>query len=466
MSKVLSDDVKRVYVLDTNVLLHDPMAVYAFEEHRIVIPMTVLEELDRIKDSKKDVARDARVVIKTIEHLVDGASPEDVQAGILIEHKGPSPDGTLSIFADYIELNGRTGSDWMPLDSPDNFIINSALCLQRMHESQEVVLVTKDINMRIKARSAGLKHVEDYRKDKIVEDIELLSKGYQRFDGDFWQQITDVKTVVEYGRTYHDIPCQQLGDLYVNQYLLDEDSDFAARVVGRDGDHYRLLDLGKERLLHKNAWGVHAKNVYQGIALHALLDPKIDLVILNGPAGSGKTYLALASALDQSVERGIVDKVIVTRSTPEIAESIGFLPGTEEEKMLPWLGAVTDTMESLHKGDALPNESLQYIVDKANIQFKSLNFMRGRSIQHAFVLVDEAQNLTAAQLKTIITRCGEGTKLVISGNLSQIDSNYLSPVTSGLTYVIEKFKNYEGSANIYLNGVVRSRLAEFAEENM
>ncbi|MGR5236236.1 PhoH family protein [Vibrio alfacsensis] len=466
MSDVVTNKVKRVYILDTNVLLHDPIAIYAFEEHRIVIPMTVLEELDRIKDSKKDVARDARVAIRTIEHLVDGASPEEVQAGIVIEHKGRDFNGLLSIFADYLELHKVDRSSWMPLDSPDNFIINSALFLQQQHDAQEIVLVTKDINMRIKARSAGLKHVEDYRKDKIVEDIELLSKGYQRFEGNFWNEITDVKTFVEYGRTYYVIPCHQLGDLYINQYLLDEESEFAAKVVEKSQGHYRLLDLGEERLTHQRAWGVSAKNIYQGIALHALLDPKIDLVILNGPAGSGKTYLALASALEQSIELGSVDKVIVTRSTPEIAESIGFLPGTEEEKMLPWLGAVTDTMESLHKGDALPSESLQYIVDKANIQFKSLNFMRGRSIQHAFVLVDEAQNLTAAQLKTIITRCGEGTKLVISGNLSQIDSNYLSPATSGLTYLIEKFKNYEGSANIYLNGVVRSRLAEFAEENM
>ena len=202
------------------------------------------------------------------------------------------------------------------------------------------------------------------------------------------------------------------------------------------------------------------------MALDALLDPKIDLVILTGPAGCGKTILALASAIEQVVEKGMYDKIIVTRNTPEIAESIGFLPGSEEEKMLPWLGAVTDTLEALHKQDECAEGSMRYIMDKANIQFKSINFMRGRSIQDAFVILDECQNLTASQLKTIITRCGEGTKIVCSGNLAQIDSPYLTPVTSGLTNIVERFKHFEGSANIYLNGVVRSRLAEFAETNL
>ncbi|MEF1216356.1 PhoH family protein [Photobacterium damselae] len=466
MSKTSSSQIERVYVLDTNVLLHDPLAIYAFEEHRVVIPMTVLEELDRIKDSKKDVSRDARVVILTLEHLIDGATPEEVHSGVPVVHQDSSLKGTLSIFADYQLLNGKEGPDWMPLDGPDNYIINSALYLQREHEYQDVILVTKDINMRLKAKGAGLEHVEDYRKDKIVEDVELLAKGYQRFEGDFWQRVEQANTQVENGRTYHEVSSEQFPELYENQYLFDDSDHFAARVVGQVDGRHRLLDLGLERLMHKEVWGVKAKNIYQGIALHALLDPTIDLVILNGPAGSGKTYLALAAALDMSIERGMFDKIIVTRSTPEIAESIGYLPGTEEEKMIPWLGAITDTFEGLHKRDTYPNDSLQYIIDKANIQFKSLNFMRGRSIQNAFVLVDEAQNLTAAQLKTIITRCGEGTKLVCSGNLSQIDSNYLSPVTSGLAYIIERFKHFDGSANVYLNGVVRSRLAEFAETNL
>lgn len=176
--------------------------------------------------------------------------------------------------------------------------------------------------------------------------------------------------------------------------------------------------------------------------------------------------MALASALEMVIEQGIYDKVLVTRNTPEIAESIGFLPGTEEEKMAPWLAAITDSLEVLHKNDENPSSSLNYIMEKANVQFKSVNFMRGRSIQNAVVLLDECQNLTASQLKTIITRCGEGTKLVCSGNLAQIDSNYLTAVTSGLTYIVERFKDFEGSATVNLNGVVRSRLAQFAEENL
>lgn len=241
---------------------------------------------------------------------------------------------------------------------------------------------------------------------------------------------------------------------------------FAARVVKKDEQNVELLDLGYERLMAKHAWGVHPKNIYQGMAFDALLDPNIDLVILTGPAGCGKTLLAMAAALEMVVEKGIYDKIIVTRNTPEIAESIGFLPGTEEEKMAPWLAAITDTLEVLHKHDESMSGSMNYIMEKANIQFKSVNFMRGRSIQNAFVFLDECQNLTASQLKTIITRCGEGTKLVCCGNLAQIDSNYLSAVTSGLTYIVERFKDFDGSANVYLNGVVRSRLASFAEEKL
>ena len=406
----------KIYVLDTNILLHEPLAFLSFKENDVVVPMTVLEELDYIKDSKKDVARDARVSIRAMENLLHDA----------------------------------------------NRIINSALYLQKSQNTKQVVLVTKDINMRLKAKGAGLAHVEDYRTDQMVTDIKYLSKGYHQFSGNFWDEVKSVDSRIEGRDTIHTIERKVLPEAYVNEFLLDDSQHFAGLIESVNDEHLEVLDLGYERLMGRRAWGVAPKNIGQAMSLHALLDPHIDLVILTGPAGSGKTLLALAAALEMVVEKNMYDKIIVTRSTPEI----GFLPGTEEEKMAPWLAAITDSLEVLHKNDENVKGSMNYIMEKANIQFKSVNFMRGRSIQNAIVILDESQNLTASQLKTIITRCGEGTKLICSGNLAQIDSNYLSAVTSGLTYIVEKFKNFSGSATINLDGVVRSRLAEFAEEQL
>ena len=452
------------YILDTNILLHDPLAFLSFKEHDVVIPMTVLEELDLIKDRRKDVSRDARVAIRALEDALANASPEAVMAGVPLPNSGEGhASGCLSIFNDY-KLEPAAGK--LSFNENDNRIINSAIHIQNASRGKKVVLVTKDINMRLKAKGAGLNHVEDYRTDQLIDDIQFLTKGYHKFEGDFWQQVKSCESETEGRNTTHYIDKLSLPSTYINEYLIDEGEHFAGKVVGWDEDKLSIADLSRERLMSKQAWGIHPKNIYQGMAMDALLDPSIDLVVLTVPAGCGKTLLALATALEQVVERGLYDKIIVTRSTPEIAESIGFLPGTEEEKMAPWLAAITDSLEVLHKQDENMSGSMNYIMEKANIQFKSVNFMRGRSIQNAFVLLDECQNLTASQLKTIITRCGEGTKLICSGNLAQIDSNYLTALTSGLTYIVERFKNFPGSATVNLNGVVRSRLASFAEENL
>jgi PhoH-like ATPase len=456
----------KIYVLDTNILLHEPLAFLSFKENDVVVPMTVLEELDYIKDSKKDVARDARVSIRAMEDLLHDAKPEDMLDGVSM-HKftngEASPTGNLSVFAD---LNMEESQQIFTSNENDNRIINVALHLQKSRFPRQVILVTKDINMRLKAKGAGMALVEDYRTDQLVSDIKYLSKGYHKFDGDFWSQVKSVDSRTEGRDTIHTIPRKVLPEAYINEFLLDDSEHFAGLVESVDGENMDILDLGYERLMGRSAWGISPKNIGQGLALHSLLDPHIDLVILTGPAGSGKTLLALAAALEMVVERNMYDKIIVTRSTPELAESIGFLPGTEEEKMAPWLAAITDSLEVLHKSDENVKGSMSYIMEKANIQFKSVNFMRGRSLQNAIVILDESQNLTASQLKTIITRCGEGTKLICGGNLAQIDSNYLSAVTSGLTYIVEKFKNFSGSATVNLDGVVRSRLAEFAEQQL
>ncbi|WP_394130268.1 PhoH family protein [Shewanella maritima] len=464
----MSQNDKKLFVLDTNVLLHEPLAIYSFKEHDVVVPMTVLEELDTIKDRKRDVSRDARVAIRALEDILGGKiTPEEIISGVPLPTREGHTDasGSLSIFPDH-QVNFESHS--LPDSNNDNRIINTALYLQQQYQPRQVILVTKDINMRLKAKGAGIEQVEDYRTDQLIDDIRFLAKGFYEFEGDFWQQFDDVETERAGRHTMHLVPREQLGKepFYINQYLIDEDTEFCARISGHTDSQLQLIDRGRDRLNHYEAWGVKPKNIYQGMALDALLDPDIELVILTGPAGCGKTLLAMAAALELVVERKQYDKVIVTRNTPEIAESIGFLPGTEEEKMAPWLAAITDTLEVLHKNDVNPSGSVNYIMEKANIQFKSINFMRGRSIQNSVVLLDECQNLTASQIKTMITRMGEGTKLICSGNLAQIDSTYLTAVTSGLTYIVERFKDFEGSANIYLNGVVRSRLAEFAEEHL
>lgn len=473
-SRVLTNDSNvtvssnKIFILDTNVLLHAPFSIFTFKEHDVVIPMTVLEELDNIKDRKKDVSRDARAAIRALEDIFSNASPEEISVGVPLQKlKGENKLGKISIFADHA-VPAEHG--FFTANEPDNRIINAALFLQS-HSEQQVVLVTKDINMRLKAKGAGLNWVEDYRSDQVIDDIKFLATGFHKFPGDFWQEVNEchsenVQSDSMGAKTIHTIDAELIEGSFINQYLIDETEGFAARIVEKDDKKISFVDLGRERLMAKRAWGIHPKNVYQGMAMEALLNPNIDLVVLTGPAGSGKTLLTMAAALEQVVERGMYDKIIVTRNTPEIAESIGFLPGTEEEKMLPWLAAITDTLEVLHKNDECKDGSVDYIKQKANIQFKSVNFMRGRSIQNAFVLLDECQNLTAAQLKTIITRCGEGTKIVCSGNLAQIDSSYLTAVSSGLTYIVERFKDFDGSANVFLKGVQRSRLASFAEHNL
>lgn len=461
--------IKKTYVLDTNVLLHDPTAITAFKAHHLVIPMTVLEELDHIKDRHdKSVSREARIAIQVIDKVVASATPQQIQEGVEIPGSTiEGPRGTLAIYADQLLADN---SDVPYLDDTqaqanDNRIINVALKLQAEHPEEFVALVTKDINMRIKAKGSGLVNVEDYRRDKVLDDIDLLAKGCRSIAGDFWSTISEVDTLREGERTLHRIPRRSLPGAYPNMFVYDE-QEFMAFVKRVDKEYVYLACDSRDKLMHKGFWGLSPRNLEQAMAMYLLDDDNVDMTVLTGPAGSGKTLMALAYGLHAILEQGRFSKLIVARSTPPIAEEIGFLPGTEEEKMAPWLAAFDDNLEILHGTDESCNGSIDYVKERANIQFKSLNFMRGRSFNNAYIIIDEAQGLTQFQLKSVISRVGADSKIVVLGNLAQIDNKYISPLTSGLTYLVEKSKAYPHAGIMHVNGIVRSRLAAFAEENL
>ena len=461
--------VRKTYVLDTNVLLHDPTAVTAFNEHHVVIPMTVLEELDHIKDRRdKTVSREARIAIQMIDRVVFEATPQQIQEGVEVPGAGlEGSPGTLAIYPDQLlaEDSAVPFLDVTQDQANDNRIINVALQLQAGHPEEFVCLITKDINMRIKAKGSGLVHVEDYRRDRVLDDIDLLAKGYEHIEGDFWSTIAEVDTLREGGCTLHRIPRRSLPGAYPNMFLYD-DQEFIAFVKRIDRDFVYLRCDSRDNLMHKRFWGLAPRNLEQAMAMALLDDDSVDMTVMTGPAGSGKTLLALSYGLHAILEQKKYSKLIVARSTPPIAEEIGFLPGTEEEKMAPWLAAFDDNLEILHGTDESCHGSIDYVKERANIQFKSLNFMRGRSFNNAYIIIDESQGLTQFQLKSVISRVGADSKIVVLGNLAQIDNKYISPLTSGLTYLVEKSKAYPHAGIMHVNGIVRSRLAAFAEENL
>ncbi|KAA0967978.1 PhoH family protein [Pseudomonas sp. ANT_H12B] len=450
-----------LYVLDTNVLIHDPNALLNFEEHHVAIPMTVLEELDKLKSGHHSVAAECRQAIRLIDKTLGDASPEDVELGVPIQRGKSGPKGLLSIL-----MSKRAEPNIiLPEHLNDNIIINQLIDLHARDATLPVVLVTKDINMRLKARACGIA-AEDYSTDQLVDDVSLLPNGYHNMDGSFWDRVRNVDTRQDHGRTWHQVQLiDNLPAVHVNEFIIDEQG-FVGWIKEIDEDKLLILDLHQEPLLHQEAWGLKPRDIYQSLALYALLDPDIHLVNLTGAAGSGKTILALAAAIEQTMVSKRYRRIIATRSVQGLDQEIGFLPGTEAEKMEPWLGAITDNLEALHMDDENTHGSVDYILSKVPLQFKSLNYIRGRSFQQSLILIDECQNLTPHQMKTIITRAGAGSKVVCLGNLAQIDTPYLSATSSGLTYLTERFKDFPNGVHITLQGVPRSILAEYAESHL
>ncbi|MES3008136.1 MAG: PhoH family protein [Pseudomonadota bacterium] len=450
------------YILDTNVLIHDPTAIKNFDEHHVVIPMTVLEELDKLKSGKVAVAADCRQAIREIDNLLGRASPEAVEQGVPIQRgKKLKPCGSLSILMSDTPDNVVL----LPTHLNDNKILNAVAHLKQRHPGRRAVLVTKDINLRLKARGCGIE-AEDYHSDQLLSDITHLNKGYIEFQESFWGEIEDVQTEHSNGRTLYHLARDVIKqDVYPNQFLYDK-TGFLARVVKVNKDRIVLRHLDLDKLMERETWGLQPRDAYQAMALNLLLDPDIHLVNLTGAAGSGKTILALAAAIEMTVPHKIYRRIIATRSTQGLDEDIGFLPGTEAEKMEPWLGAITDNLEALHWDDDNRSSSIEYVLEKVPLLFKSLNYIRGRSFQQSLILIDESQNLTPHQIKTIVTRAGNGSKVICLGNLAQIDTPYLTPTSSGLTYLTERFKNFDHGGSLQLQGVPRSLLAAYAEKHL
>ncbi len=455
---------KRLFVLDTNVLMHDPTALFHFQEHGVFLPMVVLEELDNHKRGPSEVARNARQASRFLDEMMKGASKEAIDKGLRFpDYNVPEKSaGGRLFFQTHIVPSNLPDS--LPGDKSDNNILSIAISLQQEHPSKKVTLVSKDINLRIKAAVLGV-HAEDYYNDQVLEDVNLLYQGLLELPDDFWERYRkEMDSWHEEGRTFYKITGPDVGTWFPNQFISLADDDFLA-IVREQKEQQATIELTRDYSRHA-VWGITPRNREQNCALNLLMDPAIDFVTLLGQAGTGKTLLTLAAGLAQTLDENRYTEIIMTRATIPVGDDIGFLPGTEEEKMTPWMGALMDNLEVLTQpgdsgqwGRAVTNDLLQ-----KRIRIHSLNFMRGRTFLNKYIIIDEAQNLTPKQMKTLITRAGPGSKVICLGNVAQIDTPYLTETTSGLTYVVDRFKQWDHAGHITLLRGERSRLADYAAE--
>ena len=456
---------KRIYALDTNVLLHDPTSLFRFEEHDVFIPMTVLEELDEKKKGASEVSRNGRQVSRFLNELIELGKQHDLGEGLELSNpQGIKLKRGGSVGRLYFQH--RTSSNGHA--KADNQILAAVLELRDQNPGRDVILVTKDINLRIKASINGVV-AEDYENDRALDDFALLYTGSAELPADFWDRHAEVRSWTEHGRTYYQLDRHEDELWHPNECLyLPGENEVELRVLRLDDERATLVLLDDHSHANHHVWGIGARNREQNFALNALMDPDVDFVTLLGNAGTGKTLLALAAGLAQVMDQQRYREIIMTRATVSVGEDIGFLPGTEEEKMTPWMGALTDNLEVLANPEDGGSWGRQATNDllASRIKIRSLNFMRGRTFLSRYLIIDEAQNLTPKQMKTLVTRAGPGTKIVCLGNVEQIDTPYLTETTSGLTYAVDRFKDWEHSAHITLRRGERSRLADFAAETL
>lgn len=442
---------RKVYLLDTSVLLHSPQALTTFGDNDIVLPLVVLDELDNFKKGSTELNRNARWVISALDEL---RAQGPVSEGVALAH-----GGLLRVDIDQAQ---KVDSLIPPgfAHNVDNRILATALGIQRDQPDRKVVIVTKDINMRVKAEALGLL-AEDYRHDQIVELAEMFS-GYREVEA----------TEQQLQRFYDqgEIEASELGleRLAPHEFVTLRASGSAiSRADGRG----KLVALREPR---PEVWGLRPLNREQRYALEILLDDSIPLVTLSGKAGTGKTILAIAVGLQKVCNDKSYRKLAIYRPVIPMGRDLGFLPGTEQEKLGPWMQPIFDNLEYLlsETGSSSGKEGkskngisrIDYLQETNLLDIRALAYIRGRSLPQQFIIVDEAQNLTPHEAKTIITRAGQGTKLVFTGDPYQIDHPYLDSTSNGLTHIVEKFKDHPIAAHVTLVKGERSELAEVASQ--
>ena len=430
---------KKIYVIDTSVYLTDASSIYSFGNNDIVIPLKVLEEIDKHKKRQDGVGSNARRIIRTLDEL---RAKGNLQKGVRIE-KGK---GILRVKG-YHPLT-ELPSDLNP-NIPDNIIIGAALTEGMENPDRKVIVVSKDVNMRVICDSVGVVS-EDYRAEKVLDKDSELYAGFVSVP-------VDDQTIDQF-YAGEDIFLDEGVKAFTNEFIMlvsnaNEKKSALARYIN---PHVPLM---KVKEFKEGIWGVRARNKEQSFALDILMNPEIPIVSLVGRAGCGKTLCAIAAGMEQCLGTKEYSKLIVSRPVQPMGKDIGFLPGTMEEKMMPWLAPIRDNLEFLMSGD---KNMLEMYFEKGLIEIEALTYIRGRSISNAFIIIDEAQNLTSHELKTIITRVGEGTKIVLTGDIEQIDNAYIDQTSNGLTYAVEKFKQYDLAGHVTLKRGERSKVATLA----
>jgi PhoH-like ATPase len=433
----------KFFVLDTNVLLYDPQAIFRFQDNNIIIPITVIEEIDRFKKDMNETGRNAR----QFSRLMDGLRLKgSLSSGITLDTGGMI---RVEIYEERImkrlppELREERG---------DNRILAVAVDTKEKNPGEKVIFVTKDTNLRIKADALGLV-AQDYESDKVAieelysgfAEVGVLPEVVDRFHGQGWVEAVE--------------------DFLPNQFVTLRDQ--------LNGSHTAIsrFDAGQKRLVpirktgKEGVWSIHPRNREQNFALDALLDDSIKLVTLVGKAGTGKTLLAIAAGLHKTAEENVYNRLLVSRPVFPMGRDLGFLPGDIEEKLTPWMQPIFDNVELLlsgHEGEKRHSKGYKELMAMGIMDIEPLTYIRGRSIPNQYMIVDEAQNLTPHEIKTIVTRAGEGTKIVLTGDPYQIDNPYVDSASNGLTYVVERFKEQAISGHVTMTKGERSELAELA----